>query len=387
MLAVVLCLTLAAPADRPVILTAELSQPSARPGFGLRITYRWLAVPLERDGEVFVHIRGPEGAFFQHDHGAPTPTTEWRGSIEYTRTLVVPVDAPLGEYTVNAGLWHRASGERIELTAGDGVVDRGDRSYRVATFTLTADAPIPPLPEPSIDPERWRLTFDESFDGPLDVSAWGPGTRWIAHTPYAGDFGDARFGDPGPNSPFELVDGILRITATRVDGRWQAGLLCSVDREGNGFAQRYGYFECRAKFPPGPGTWPAFWLLGQPKLRDRNVDQIEIDVVEQYGVNPNALHTTVHRWNADGSHSAEGTPHLVEGMTTGFHTYGVLVGEEEIIFYYDRRELWRQPTPEVARVPLYLLVNLAVGGGWPIDELPDPSVMEVDYVRVWEVTR
>ena len=34
------------------------------------------------------------------------------------------------------------------------------------------------------------------------MSAWGPGTRWIAHTPWHGDFGDAAFSDPLPGFPF-----------------------------------------------------------------------------------------------------------------------------------------------------------------------------------------
>jgi hypothetical protein len=41
------------------------------------------------------------------------------------------------------------------------------------------------------------------------------GKRWIAHTPWNGDFGDAVFADPGPNGPFSLKDGALQITARR----------------------------------------------------------------------------------------------------------------------------------------------------------------------------
>ena len=33
-----------------------------------------------------------------------------------------------------------------------------------------------------LDLSAYTLTFNEEFDR-LDVSAWGPGTRWIAHTP------------------------------------------------------------------------------------------------------------------------------------------------------------------------------------------------------------
>ncbi|MBV9644102.1 MAG: glycoside hydrolase family 16 protein, partial [Verrucomicrobia bacterium] len=42
----------------------------------------------------------------------------------------------------------------------------------------------------------YTLVYDEEFNGPLSVSAYGPGTKWIAHTPYGGDFGEAWFSSP-----------------------------------------------------------------------------------------------------------------------------------------------------------------------------------------------
>src|SRR5262245_29319588 len=85
----------------------------------------------------------------------------------------------------------------------------------------------------SIDPSTYKLTFEENFDW-LDVSAWGPNTRWIAHTPWNGDFGDARFVDPIPGFPFTVRDGLLTIEARKTDKGWQSGLLASTDPKGNG---------------------------------------------------------------------------------------------------------------------------------------------------------
>jgi beta-glucanase (GH16 family) len=70
-------------------------------------------------------------------------------------------------------------------------------------------------------------------------------------------------------------------------------------------------------------------------------------------------------------------------MTDDFHTYGALVEEKEIVWYWDGIEIWRQKTPEAAKVPLYVMVDLAMGGGWPIDKAPSPSYMYVDYVRAY----
>ena len=134
----------------------------------------------------------------------------------------------------------------------------------------------------------------------------------------------------------------------------------------------------RAKLPAGAGTWPAFLLLGVPKLKGKAVTQIEIDVMEQYGAHPNALHTTVHLWGPGEQHSGDGKQCVIAGMTDDFHRYGVMVDEENIIFYFDGVELRRCKTPEAAKVPLYLWVNLALGSGWPIDETPNPSFLQVD---------
>lgn len=375
------------PAGVATVLPCRLSHESARPGFGTYITYRWDAAPMGRDLAVFVHFRGPDGAMvMQNDHAPPVATSVWSRRVEYEKTIVVPATMPEGEYNIMLGLWDpRHGGKRQELKAGDGVsAGRNDpTAYKIGVLKVDAKAPIPKLAAPSLNLDGYRLTFDENFDGPLSVSPWGPGTRWIAHTPYAGDFGDARFADPEEGFPFTITDGILRIEARKENGKWRAGLLSSMDGKGKGFAQKYGYFEMRAKFPKGPGTWPAFWLLGAPRLLDKKVTNIEIDVLEHYGVHPNALCTNVHLWYADKRHEADGKSFIVAGMTDDFHRYGVMVDSEFITFYYDGVELRRVKTPEEAKVPLYLLVNLALGGGWPIDKTPNPLYMYVDYVRAW----
>src|SRR5579864_5927642 len=107
----------------------------------------------------------------------------------------------------------------------------------------------------------------------------GP-ARWTAHTPWHGDFGDATFWDPIPGGPFTIKDGILSITASKdSEGRWRSGLIAAADATGAGSGTRYGYFEARMKLPPGPGTWPAFWLaaLKPATVTDRKV---EIDAIE-----------------------------------------------------------------------------------------------------------
>ncbi|WP_323990341.1 glycoside hydrolase family 16 protein [Nguyenibacter sp. L1] len=231
--------------------------------------------------------------------------------------------------------------------------------------------------------------FDDEFDT-LSLAAWRlDGRRWITHTPWAGDFGDARFTDPGPGSAFSVHGGVLSITARRdAAGAWTSGLIASADGVGGGFATMYGYFETRTKLPPGPGTWPGIWL-NESTPKDWPLQTVEIDMMEYYGQFPGKYHATIHVWHGrtaarDGGWgtviTAPGDPGT---LVARFHTYGVLVAPAQTIFYLDRREVWRSPTPPEHKRPLMFLINLALGGGWPINRTPNPTTMQVDYARVY----
>jgi beta-glucanase (GH16 family) len=71
-------------------------------------------------------------------------------------------------------------------------------------------------------------------------------------------------------------------------------------------------------------------------------------------------------------------------MTEGFHNYGVLIEDQETIFYYDGVELRRMKTLPEAKVPLYLVVDLAMGGGGQsMDQAANPSCLQVEHIRVY----
>lgn len=233
-----------------------------------------------------------------------------------------------------------------------------------------------------INPDGFTMTFNENFDW-LDVSARGPGTRWIAHTPWNGDFGDARFVDPGPDFPFTTRDGLLRIEARKTpQGKWQSGLLASTDPKGNGFSQKYGYFEMRARFPAGEGVWPAFWLTSRGEIK-----AVEVDVVEHYGHFPDRYSASLHIWDRKNPKLTKSFNQHVPvdkgTLSSGFHTYGVAVAPDRIRYFFDRQEVWSMATPRELEHPFTILLDLGLGAGWPIENTPNPSVMEVDYVRVW----
>ncbi len=244
----------------------------------------------------------------------------------------------------------------------------------------------------TISLDDYKLTFADEFDI-LNVSANNQilpnsKTKWIAHTPWNGDFGDAQFTDPVPEFPFTVKDGVLRIEARKDStGKWRSGLLASMDAQYRGFGQQYGYFEMRAKMPAGPGLWPAFWLDSLvPK--DSIDPSIEIDVIEHYGKFPAAFNSLVIVWpkNDTIKKRFEQNIHEISSgiLSADFHTFGVSVEPDWIIYYFDRKEYWRAKTPPEHKHKLMMLVNLAMGSGWPIDQTPNPSYMYVDYMRAYE---
>ena len=243
----------------------------------------------------------------------------------------------------------------------------------------------------ALDLHGYHVSFEDRFRPP-DVTADGGAGRWFA--PVHSGFGRAAFLPPGPGGPFQLRPGEggrpqLVIRAEKTADGWTSGLMQTVDGRGRGFAQRYGYFEMRARLPQGPGTWPAFWLLTQQAFTDPTLARGEIDVMEQYGRAPDRLHVSVHVWPAYADNSGGiAEPWTLskrldlKGMGQGFHRWGVMVDPRWTSFYYDRRAFTRYPTLPTCRTPLYVLVNLAMHKR-DLDHARSPADMVIDYVRVW----
>lgn len=186
--------------------------------------------------------------------------------------------------------------------------------------------------------------------------------------------------------PFEIVDGgVLRISANpapagAADVLWDRPYTSGMIASWGSFAQRYGVFEMRAKLPRGKALWPAFWLLKQSGGWPP-----EIDIAEFIGQEPDRIYNVVH--TGDGGHRGAGGPTIVGDLTKAFHTYTVDWGPTWCVFYFDGREIWRHATPPDANAPMFMIINLAVGGKWP--GKPDakttfPAHLDVDYVRVWQ---
>ena len=240
-------------------------------------------------------------------------------------------------------------------------------------------------PKPAeIDLDQYVLSFSDEFDT-IDVSAWGCTSRWIAHTPWAGDFGTARFADPQEGFPFVVKDGILEIEARKMrSGQWFSGMLASWDACDSGFAQRYGYFEMRAKIPAGPGFWPAFWLIGV----DKSNGTAEIDIFEHHTHKSHQYNSALmkHPGTNDPERRVYSNFNPIEDgiLAKQFNTFGADVTENEVVFYFNREEVWRTPMLDHFKQPMYLLVSLAMDQGFVTADTPPSAKMQVDYVRAYQ---
>jgi hypothetical protein len=241
-----------------------------------------------------------------------------------------------------------------------------------------------------IDLTGYDLTWADAFEGgKLNLTdgyrytspVAGTIAKWIDHTPWHGDFGDAAFVGAAFGTP--SGENFLNIRAWKdpATGKWFSGLLSSVDEKGNGFKQQYGYFEARMKVPGGMGTWPAFWLGGYPAN-----PSVEIDVAEFYGGWPTKYHQNLHVWDnkkqtATASHVSDLAP---LDLTGDFHIYGVTVDETFITYYLDGIQQYQTPTPLDAKQPVGILLSYALGSGWGESGVGNPSYLVVDWVRVYK---
>ncbi|MGF6159465.1 beta-glucanase (GH16 family) [Ensifer sp. KUDG1] len=191
------------------------------------------------------------------------------------------------------------------------------------------------------------------------------------------------YGPTASANPFSVEDGVLTITAERAPEAIQSeiggydytsGMLTTY----SSFAQTYGYFEMRADMPDDQGAWPAFWLLPADGSWPP-----ELDVVEMRGQDANTVITTAHS-NENGEHTIVRDGAQVAD-TDGFHDYGVLWTEDEIVWYFDDTEIARADTPADMHEPMYMLVNLAVGGmaGTPDGEFDDGAEMQIDSIEAY----
>ena len=262
-----------------------------------------------------------------------------------------------------------------------------------------AAASSPALPTGSIQSLwssfHWTEVFHDQFDGTsLDASHWVTCYWWDAHGCTNQANNELEWYQPGN---VVVKDGYLLLVAkpgavTAPNARtypYTSGMVTTGSDTMGGvprFAFTYGFVEVRAWIPSGQGLWPAIWLL--PANQSSSP---EIDLMEIIGSQPGIVHMNLHYRNPDGSAGLDaGQWAAGSDLSSGWHTFALDWEPDAITWYVDG--VARRKFTDAARIPstpMYLLINLAVGGDWPGNPSAQtifPSIFTIDYVQIWQST-
>ncbi len=226
------------------------------------------------------------------------------------------------------------------------------------------------------DHTKWAFTF---WPGIVWPDSYGDGTHWLEGNAesqtYLTPWTDQIKGKVIPvklrYDPFTIkADGLL-ITADRLKPEQMGVYNLDAHRQfGSGMLLSrssflYGEVKMVAKVPSARGSWPAFWLL--PESHEWPP---EIDIFEAMAWGPHK--TEIHVAAISPSHEkgcSNGWFDVGTDVSEGFHEYKMKWSKDLIEIFFDNRPVFSCPTPPSMNQPMYLLINLAVGGKWAYNEL------------------
>ena len=169
--------------------TVSLNHTRIPLGSPVEVTYKFQVAPsatFSKDYRVLVHfLDADDELMWTDDHNPPVPTSQWKAgqTVEYTRTVFVPLYPYIGEATVAVGLYLPGSNERLPLS-GEAA---GQRAYRAARIRL----------QPQTD--NIFLAYIEGWNGP-ETAADNPNAEWQ----WTKKDATLRFRNPKRNATFYL---------------------------------------------------------------------------------------------------------------------------------------------------------------------------------------
>jgi beta-glucanase (GH16 family) len=260
-------------------------------------------------------------------------------------------------------------------------------SYRPKSFTLQA-----------ADPSGWKLVWSDEFNAadnsPIDSTKWTSQVGGHGWGNQELEYYTKRI-DNAYQTKGSLVIKVIKERFTGADKVTRDYTSARLTTR-NKFTAKYGRFEARLRIPFGQGLWPAFWMLGD------NIDTTtwptcgEIDIMENIGREPAIIHGTIHGPGYSGDKGPSSAYSLANKgrFADSFHVFAI-EWEPNVIRFYCDGVLYATRTPKdlpegktwVYDHPFFIILNVAVGGGWPGN--PDattvfPQTMLVDYVRIYQ---
>lgn len=230
--------------------------------------------------------------------------------------------------------------------------------------------------------------LDERFDGTrLDTQVWNTCYWWDDGGCTIASNDELEWYLPGQVS---VRDGALVLTAEHRtvtgDGDtfpYTSGVVTTGPPQHGAapkYAFTYGTVEVRFRIPRGAGLWPAIWLL---PASESSVP--EIDLMEAVGQLPGEANMYFH----PGDRTQPTTGHTVtlppgRDLSETWHTVRLDWTSGLLVYSLDGTPEWRVSGEQVPDEPMYLLMNLAVGGvyGGRPDASVFPARFLIDYARI-----
>jgi len=257
--------------------------------------------------------------------------------------------------------------------------------------------------------QNWQVVWSDEFNGAQGTLP--DPAKWVYDIPSSGSYNQEQEiycglatggGQSGICANWQQNaqmdgQGHLVIAAINSGQGWTSARLLTQGK----FGFSYGRAEASIKLPSGKGVWPAFWAMGTDITTVSWPTCGEIDLMENVlnGLGPTKVQSTIHG-PITGSNNAYGVGYAYtfpsgKEIDTGYHIYGMIWSQDLIQFYVDDytapfasvrpSDLPAGAIWEFNNQPFFLLLNLAMGGGWPgptDSTTPNPALMLVDYVRV-----
>jgi beta-glucanase (GH16 family) len=179
-------------------------------------------------------------------------------------------------------------------------------------------------------------------------------------------------------------NGNMVIRVTKEGSTYYVGQVSTDGR----FNALYGYYECRAKMNKYIGPHIAFWLqsptMGNTPYNNPAVNGAEVDIFEYHRRTPEQIWQTIHINGYGTAHQSQGVQIPVNGIDTGYHTFGLLWTDSTYKFYIDGYKTWDTTFGLSKRTEYIILSTELTGFGGSPSQGSYPDSVVSDYVRVYQ---
>jgi beta-glucanase (GH16 family) len=237
---------------------------------------------------------------------------------------------------------------------------------------------------------KTTVLLDENFDGnSLDTRVWNTCHWWGDEGCTISSNDELEWYRPEQVS---VSDGVLRLTADQIstrgsDGKdyeYRSGMVTTgpvdSDDDVGKVSWTYGTVEVRLRVPAGRGLWPAVWMLPLD-----HESRPEIDILEVIGQDPGRMLMHFHPTDREDDSPDKDYRLTGKDLAEDWHTVRLDWQPKRLTWFLDGKQVWHLTGSQIPDEPMYLVLNLAVGGvypGPPDETTKFPATFEIDHVRI-----